>query len=84
MCAYEGKQFCLGTLLLGGQEPHADDGADLQQTWKPIYDSSKLEQWWQPAATALPCGARLERSLELRQDPASVIVNALLRFPAAN
>jgi hypothetical protein len=88
ICVYEGKQFRLGILLLGGQEPHAGDGADSQETWKPmqgnVYDSSKLEQWWQAAATTLPCSARLERSSELRQDPASGIVNALLRLPAAN
>jgi len=49
-----------------------------------VYDSSNLEQWYQLAATMLPRGARLERSLELRQDLASGIVDTLLRFPAAS
>lgn len=83
----EGKQFRLGGLLLDGEEPHAGDGAKLIEAWKPmqgkIYDGSKIEQWWQLAAAMLPPGSRLEQMLELKQDPAAGIVNALLSFPDA-
>ncbi len=81
----EGKQFRLGGLLFDGEEPRAGDAAKLLEAWRPmegnIYDGRKIEQWWQLAASMLPPGARLERSLELRQDPASNIATALLRFP---
>jgi outer membrane protein assembly factor BamA len=83
----EGRQFRVGRLLLDGEEPQAGDGAKLLEAWKPmegkIYDGRKIEEWWQLAATMLPAGARLEQWLELRQDAASGIVAALLRFADA-
>jgi outer membrane protein assembly factor BamA len=83
----EGQQFRLGRLLLDGEEPDAGDGAKLIEAWKSmegkIYDGRKMEQWWQLASSMLPPGARLEESLELKQDPASGIVTALLKFPTA-
>ena len=46
-----------------------------------VYDGSKIDEWWQLAATMLPPGAQLEQLLELRQDASTRIVTALLNFP---
>ena len=68
----EGKQFYLAGLLLDAEAPHAGDAAKLLEAWKPmqgeVYDGSKIDEWWQLAATMLPPGAQLEQLLELRQD----------------
>lgn len=83
----EGKQFHLAGLSVDGPEPHPGDRARLIEAGKPmvdkVYDGSKIEQWWQLAATMFPAGSSLEQALELKQDQATATITALLKFPEA-
>jgi hypothetical protein len=64
--ASEGKQFRLGTLLLGGQEPNAGDGPDSQETWKPMQAMSMT-------AASLSNGGNLQRRRFHASSPGAII-----------